>query len=211
MMQEFFSRRWGWEREKGLSPHPSPTSYLRPPTAIMLNVAGHGWHQLTNIFGHSVAPSGRPLTSLRSWRDCYARGTFLMTVGFRLAPNLLAALPPKHNSTRPRISQLRRLATSHPGIYILQKSTLRQNHSANHRFVAVLYPRTAAIIICISSLHVVHVPRVDWNGRRIRMLTMLRFRSQHRRQEQVVCLWIIQREEVQRGRVVRSWVKITRG
>lgn len=144
MMQEFFSRRWGWEREKGLSPHPSPTSYLRPPTAIMLNVAGHGWHQLTNIFGHSVAPSGRPLTSLRSWRDCYARGTFLVTVGFRLAPNLLAALPPKHNSTRPRISQLRRLATSHPGIYILQKSTLRQNRSANHRFVAVLCLRTAA-------------------------------------------------------------------
>lgn len=146
-------------------PPPPPTSSLRPPTKCSLSLV-YGWHQFTNIFGHSVASSGRPLPSLRSWRDCYARGTFLVTVGFRFAPNLLAALPPKNNSTRPRIPQVRKLAISHPEIYIFyKKAVLRQNHSANHRFVAVLCPRTTVIFSCISSLH---VPRVDWNGRRIR-------------------------------------------
>lgn len=99
-------------------------------------------------------------------------------MGFRFAPNLLAALPPKHNSTRPRIPQVRKLAISHPEIYIFyKKAVLRQNHSANHRFVAVLCPRTTVIFSCISSLH---VPR------------------EHRRYEQkVVCLWIINRGGVQ--------------
>lgn len=97
---------------------------------------------------------------------------------FRFAPNLLAALPTKNNSTRPRIPQVRKLAISHPEIYIFyKKAVLRQNHSANHRFVAVLCPRTTVIFSCISSLH---VPR------------------EHRRYEQkVVCLWIINRGGVQ--------------